>query len=144
MLPAKLAGAPEAGVDGFQVAAEPTGVEQRAAGAVGSQALLDLGQAGGVACQRQRQRFVRGQRIGDQLAQAHTVQQTARHTGREGLSHVGHHRQARHQRVGSGGVGVIGVCVEEQVGLAVARQVSDDIDVASSSVTLVTSDPLLL
>ena len=83
----------------LQVGAKPRRVEKRVCGAVGPQSGFQRLQAHRVQHQLQHQRLVVVQRMRDQLRQPNGVQQAAGHTRRESITHVGHHRQADHQRV---------------------------------------------
>ncbi len=69
----------------------------------------------GIARQFPRLRFVALEGIRHQFWQADGMQKACRHAPRESVAHAGQNRKPDPQRIGRGGVGVVGQGVEEEI-----------------------------
>ena len=110
------------------MAAEAVGVEQRRC----RRPACSFSRIAASSCRRrgelQRQRFVVGEAVGDQLGQTDGCEQARRHARHEGLARQRDQRQAGPQRVACRGVGVDREGVEKQIGQAMAGKMGVEIE----------------
>ena len=106
----------------FEMAREARGIEERARVAVARKRLLQRAERIAVASELERQGFVFGERIRDQLGQSRCMQQARADTAGKGRSAAGQDREPRPQRIARGRVRPVGKRVEEEIRRAMTRQ----------------------